>query len=514
MPTVRTVLQKLKGYAPKVLTDTDKEYISVSRSSITEARVVRSSITILKSSELTSGTGPAGGCVFLIKDHEYDLDTIARDDVAVVEFEGHISAEGLVEDVSAIIDKAAAHARNRMRLVDVLLSRGSLGELFSEAAAIFGNPIFLGDVSSRILTSAMPEGRKADMDYAITNSLGQGYTPYEDLRTWKFSSLMERVMRSNSPVVLNYPSTASPRRMFCRVKKGYLYAVITEVVREYDAFDEDLLVFFTKLVNSVLEKAPASKAPWANFFVELIDGSISDNKACEDRTAACNLHLKKYKYLAMIKMHSVRSETGESDQMSLANIRAHIENLWSEYRAFYYRGETLVLIDSNAERAIPEFTEAMSSLLAATDCSASISSRFQDLLDLKLSYQQAKLAMTTGTELGLTGPVATFDDLYFYCIAESVRKSHPLELFCAPGIIKLMEHDTASDSNLLDTLGVYLECGRNVRRVSRVLCLHRNTVTYRLKKISELIDEDLDSVTDCYKLFLSLRMTDLIRGRA
>lgn len=511
MPTVQTVLQKLGMSTRRVSTGTDKDYVFVYRSAIADEQVARISISILKASELTSRRGAVGDCLFVIKDQAYDPDKIVREDADVVEFPGDTDAEQLMADVSDIITSSTAHAHHRMRLVDVLLSGGGVNELLSEAAEILGNPIFLADVSSKILSSALPQRSKGDLDYAITNSIERGYTPYEDLWTWKFSSLMQTVMSSNGPVVLNYPSEASPRRMFYRVKNRYLYAVLTEIAQEYGRFDEELLVFFSKLVNSVLEKAPASTGPWAGLFMDLINGSVRDKETCEDRAAACKLHLKKHKYLAMIRMREPRTEGAESDQTSLATIRLNIENLWPQYKAFSYRGDILALIDSADEQAIPGFTEALRDFLFRNDCVASISSCFDDLLGLETGYQQAKLAMATGAELESTSPVVTFDDLYFHSLLRSVRQSHPLTTFCTPGITKLMKHDSASNSHLLTTLGAYLECGRNIREVSNTLNLHRNTVSHRLQKISEIIDEDLDSFIDCYKLFLSLKMVDLSR---
>ncbi len=57
-----------------------------------------------------------------------------------------------------------------------------------------------------------------------------------------------------------------------------------------------------------------------------------------------------------------------------------------------------------------------------------------------------------------------------------------------------------NSQELLETLVVYLECGRSLEATSKQLFVHANTVRYRLKKISELIGWDATGAHEAFVL--------------
>ncbi len=66
--------------------------------------------------------------------------------------------------------------------------------------------------------------------------------------------------------------------------------------------------------------------------------------------------------------------------------------------------------------------------------------------------------------------------------------------------------------SLCETLENYLKHNCNAKRTAEAMFVHRNTLNYRLKKISELLNCDLEDMNKC----LSLKLAFLImkyRGR-
>jgi DNA-binding PucR family transcriptional regulator len=76
----------------------------------------------------------------------------------------------------------------------------------------------------------------------------------------------------------------------------------------------------------------------------------------------------------------------------------------------------------------------------------------------------------------------------------------------------LADHDRQRQSDLLDTLRVFLDEGGNQRRAAGRCCIHMSTLKYRLRRIQELLDCDLAGADVRFELMLALKVLDLLRA--
>ena len=73
-----------------------------------------------------------------------------------------------------------------------------------------------------------------------------------------------------------------------------------------------------------------------------------------------------------------------------------------------------------------------------------------------------------------------------------------------PALGKLAEYDRNNQSDMLETLKVYLDSDRNAQRCANLLYLHRNSLQYRVRRIQEIADVDLENPDERTYLRLSL----------
>jgi sugar diacid utilization regulator len=66
-----------------------------------------------------------------------------------------------------------------------------------------------------------------------------------------------------------------------------------------------------------------------------------------------------------------------------------------------------------------------------------------------------------------------------------------LQEFTTEYLAKLIEYDKGSSTEWLDTLGVYLEEGGSIQQAAKRLFIHPNTMSYRVKRIKEILGIDL-----------------------
>ena len=113
------------------------------------------------------------------------------------------------------------------------------------------------------------------------------------------------------------------------------------------------------------------------------------------------------------------------------------------------------------------------------------------LTPLRESFQEAERAVAQRAALGrLT--IAFFGDLSLYELLLGVADPKLLESFCDHWLAPLTRYDEQHNTDLLPTLNAYFNNNGNMARTAHVLNIHRNTLVYRLSRITEIIQLDMD----------------------
>jgi purine catabolism regulator len=101
--------------------------------------------------------------------------------------------------------------------------------------------------------------------------------------------------------------------------------------------------------------------------------------------------------------------------------------------------------------------------------------------------------------------MATFRDLGSIQLLLSLQDERGVELYCDSLLGPLVEHDQAHGSALLESLRAYIEANGRWAEAAAELKVHRHTLRYRMRKISELTGRDLGDAGDRLELWLALR---------
>jgi DNA-binding PucR family transcriptional regulator len=65
------------------------------------------------------------------------------------------------------------------------------------------------------------------------------------------------------------------------------------------------------------------------------------------------------------------------------------------------------------------------------------------------------------------------------------------------------------DGSLVEVARVYVESGGNLNAAARRLTVHRNTMLYKLDRITRLLQRDVREADTQFAVWLALRLTDL-----
>lgn len=107
-------------------------------------------------------------------------------------------------------------------------------------------------------------------------------------------------------------------------------------------------------------------------------------------------------------------------------------------------------------------------------------------------------------------PVRYWNDLGILSLVFSIRDMEQLTDYENSVIGVLEKYDSENNTDYCRILSMYLERNGNMQEVADQCFLHRNTVSYHLKKISEMLGCDLYSTEDRVKLYIAFCIRDVM----
>ncbi len=85
-----------------------------------------------------------------------------------------------------------------------------------------------------------------------------------------------------------------------------------------------------------------------------------------------------------------------------------------------------------------------------------------------------------------------------------------LDEFVTKNLKLLVEYDKMNNTDFYHTLEVYFKNDYNISKAASKLYIHRNTLTYRLEKIENILGKDFNSFEDKYNLITAMKINDII----
>jgi sugar diacid utilization regulator len=163
-----------------------------------------------------------------------------------------------------------------------------------------------------------------------------------------------------------------------------------------------------------------------------------------------------------------------------------------------------VVIIAHREADWIKLRAGIASQLPDGTCSLAVGSRYPDAWHVAASYREAQFVANLPSSSAV--PVLLFDALGVYRMLSSVTDPAGIEAFMNDQLGAVLEYDSRHHSGLLLTLARYFDNGCNIDRAAAELSVHRSTLKYRLKRIRELLGQDLNDGPTRLNLHLATRV--------
>jgi len=131
---------------------------------------------------------------------------------------------------------------------------------------------------------------------------------------------------------------------------------------------------------------------------------------------------------------------------------------------------------------------------------AGISMRQVSFMNLRYAYEQSRAAW----ELGEDRTLNRFENSYAAYLIKSLGRTADLKVLCHPAVLRFASLDGKRGKEYILCLKTYLAFGQNTAATAKALHIHRNTLLYRLDRISSELGMRLDSCPEQILFILQL----------
>lgn len=265
-----------------------------------------------------------------------------------------------------------------------------------------------------------------------------------------------------------------------------------------------------------------------SFLEDLLTGSITSVTGARRRARFLGYELRGEQVVFMLDIDQFVSFVSRRgmDEPGIQRLKerfrrsvdACIPAIWSRTMIWEHSDSIVVLAPSGKDIAavrnrVEVLRAQVERRLAGPTISAGIGRAYGDLTKLQHSYREAEHSLRIGTAISGPSSSATFEDLGAYRLLFHLRDQPELQSFCEETLGALAQYDEEHDSHLLETLSCFLDMQGNLSQTARALHLHRNGLLYRLSRIKQIAECDLDNPSQRLALQIALLARPLLQQK-
>ncbi|MCR4435241.1 MAG: helix-turn-helix domain-containing protein [Clostridiales bacterium] len=395
-------------------------------------------------------------------------------------------------------------AQGSKKLLDALFHGEGISRIIDIGCELLGNPIFLGDSSSKIIVypkHASIEGTLLD------EHLKKGYLSYDTLHSPEYKNMSEKVSRSKSPVL--FKGVGKYDHITAKVTidntvVGYL--LVFGVQKKLDHQDIDLMALLSDVIASEMQKDKFYKntkgAIHENIIRDLLEERLRDKKVIEERVRSMDLNPDEPHCIIAVDVRQFYAS-----RFFLSFLRSSLENIIPSSKSVIFEDYIVMVAGCSKESSLSEKElTALEKFLANSRLYAGISRSFKSFEKLRYHFNQSLISIELGIRVNENKTVFFYEDYAISHLIDIGSSCENLKELCHPSLFKLADYDAKNKTLYMQTLYIYLLNQGNHFDTSKMLHIHVSSLYYRIARIEEIMGVKLNDIHRMHYLFLSLKI--------
>lgn len=208
-------------------------------------------------------------------------------------------------------------------------------------------------------------------------------------------------------------------------------------------------------------------------------------------------------------------DSDKLDEITLRRISAQLqlcfEKIHSKY-SFFWFDSFFVLVVNNIDE--DEFFTIIEKMYVRTKkkmkeytLHIGIGSKLKDLRNVMTSYKRAKAAVEMAIHFNES--ILHFNYMGIYKILFTIEDKEMLDDIYHQQLETLIEYDKKHHTEFEKTLYYYLKYNASPQKIAAKMYTHRNTINYRISKIKQLINSDLENPEERFQYLLAFYIKNM-----
>jgi hypothetical protein len=367
----------------------------------------------------------------------------------------------------------------------------SIGEFLGIAAQKLTNPLAIFDNSLSVLGTA-GEFRASTQGTIWEKINIPGLTLNSFITSTEMETTNKIVSQSTTPHVFRPQGDKEHRYLVSGIRiGGNLYGIIGMVDINGPFTDGQLAIInhIGKMLalfignNDILMKIAENRS---SFIEYLLEGNVISRDVVSHKLGVLGWDIRDGFFLL-----DVRCPVSFEVPIHAIHYLKQLNGHFPRSIACVYR-DSIVLAIRAADYPLeqPKERQKLEKLLKAENMHCGISAVFGNFMDLRWYYVQSRFAAEyCGSRPNRV--LCRYDECYEAHIMQSLRNTAELKCFCHPRVLAMWDSADETQRLLVRCLHQFLLNGKNISLTAKSLYVHRNTLIYRLGKLSELLGEDI-----------------------
>ena len=389
-------------------------------------------------------------------------------------------------------------------LYDILRQGSGWFPLLDHAHKLFRNPMLIYDRNMKVLAYTRNDGTQ---DTLWTDTVAHGTAPIGGSEESEALELYVKLSEENEHTFRHKSGGMSDPFLSCSIRlNGKRYGMVTET--EYNhpvtAGEADLLELFAGILSIEMQRSagyqPGEDA-YRRLIMDLAGGSVTDPRRLATRLTAVNWKVSRYFFVLLLEQtvpyisEARRSIAAADLQLLAASGIACTVSAPKPLICCIYSSPLPELTPIDQEK-LRQFCSSHALRCGGSDV-------FEDLTDVPRHWDQAESVLNFGS-----GLLSFYHEVRWNKLRQQINAAPFPEDLLHPAVLKLAQIDRETGSEYIHTLKTLCDCEfRQVDAAAR-LCIHRTTLSYRLRKAEELTGLNLTDARSMLHIWLSLTLRE------
>lgn len=159
-----------------------------------------------------------------------------------------------------------------------------------------------------------------------------------------------------------------------------------------------------------------------------------------------------------------------------------------------YRDSVVIIVDTSmAGNGDSRLRNTLEAVCRDNNLRCAISEEVSSLVDLRQTYLHASRTLQMSSKRHLSESVFQYEEFLIHFMIEFLASSGQAQQFVHPTAKRVREYDRVNGTDYEKTLCTYLAHAKDPVRTFTELHIHRNTLSYRLRRLSELFAVNWDN---------------------